>query len=152
MVPITSSNYFCSHYSLWCLPKAGPGTTSTLTEKQYKVEVRTTKKMLQTLGLGRLAEKLILAAEADDNDDSGTMHTPQNSSSAPASGFSTSNKTLIPLKNLFIYPSDPAAPTELEFYWKGGITKLEEMLVAYELLSEMARDSNDLDNARVDNG
>lgn len=71
---------------------------------------------------GRLAEKLISAAEADnndDNDDSGTMHTPQNSSSAPASGSSTSKKTLIPLKDLFIYPSDPAAPTEKTWTMQG---------------------------------
>jgi hypothetical protein len=103
--------------------------------------------------LGGLAEKLISAAEADDRDDdnnSGTIHTLQNSSSAPASGSCTSKKALIPLKDLLIYPSDPAVPTKLEFYWKGGITKLEETLMAYEPLSEMGRYSNDSGNARVD--
>ena len=34
--------------------------------------------------------------------------------------------TLKPLKDLFIYPGDLTVPTELEFYSKGGIAKLEE--------------------------
>jgi hypothetical protein len=90
-----------------------------------------------------LAEKLISAAEADDRDDNESETTTpahQNSSTMNStSGLNTSRKILIPLKDLFIYPGDPAAPTELEFYWKGGIAKLEETLAAYELLSESPR-------------
>ncbi|KAF8485664.1 hypothetical protein F5888DRAFT_277591 [Russula emetica] len=93
-----------------------------------------------------LAEKLISAAEADDEDNNESETTtpvPQNSSSTKStSGPNTSRKILIPLKDLFIYPGDPAAPTELEFYWKGGIAKLEETLAAYELLLESPRHSD----------
>jgi hypothetical protein len=93
-----------------------------------------------------LAEKLISAAEADDKDNNESETTtpvPQNSSSTNSiSGPNTSRKILIPLKDLFIYPGDPAAPTELEFYWKGGIAKLEETLAAYELLLESPRHSD----------
>jgi hypothetical protein len=93
-----------------------------------------------------LAEELISAAEADDEDNERetTTPAPQNSSlTNGASGLNTSGKILIPLKDLFIYPGDPAAPTELEFYWKGGIAKLEETLAVYELLSESPRHDNE---------
>jgi hypothetical protein len=88
-----------------------------------------------------LAEKLISAAEADDEDNESPA--PQYSSSTNStSGLNTLRKILIPLKDLFVYPGDPAAPTELEFYWKGGIVKLEETLAAYELLSKSPRHSD----------
>jgi hypothetical protein len=103
-----------------------------------------------------LAEKLIAAAEADDMDDSDmdeeattSMVTDilrhSGSSSAP-SGITIripARKTLIPLKDLFIYPEDPAAPSDLDFYWKSGIAKLDETIAAYELLSELHTDTDD---------
>jgi len=45
-------------------------------------------------------------------------------------------KTLVPLKDLFLYPDDLATPSDLEFYWK-GIAKLNETVVAFELLTQL---------------
>jgi len=49
-------------------------------------------------------------------------------------------RTLKPFNDLFIYPKDLTVPTELEFYWRGGIAKLEETLAAYKLLLESPTD------------
>jgi len=90
-----------------------------------------------------LTEELIAAAEAEDingnSNDLGEATAPSELPSTQPSGLTIRippRKTLIPLKELFIYPEDPAAPSELEFYWKGGIAKLEETVAAYELLSK----------------
>ncbi|KAH9047804.1 hypothetical protein EDB84DRAFT_1673444 [Lactarius hengduanensis] len=32
----------------------------------------------------------------------------------------------IPLKSLFIFPEDPSAPAEMEYFWRGGIRNLDE--------------------------
>jgi hypothetical protein len=101
-----------------------------------------------------LAEKLIANAEADsdnDNDDDGddggndgeATAASNDSCVAPTTSTSSSltirippRKTLVPLKDLFIYPEDLAAHSDLDFYWRSGIAKLEDTVAAYELLSQ----------------
>jgi len=98
-----------------------------------------------------LTEQLILAADEDDSNDednSAVMPTANNSSSTPTTSGPIiirlpPRKTLIPLKDLFIYPEDSATPSDLEFYWKGGIAKLDETLAAYELLSQLQEGDSD---------
>jgi hypothetical protein len=45
-----------------------------------------------------------------------------------------STATKIPLKLLFIFPEDLSTPSELAYFWKGGIQNLEKEMMVHEIL------------------
>ncbi|KAH9047650.1 hypothetical protein EDB87DRAFT_1697771 [Lactarius vividus] len=42
--------------------------------------------------------------------------------------------TKIPLKSLFIFPEDPSAPAEMEYFWRGGIQNLDKEMEVHDVL------------------
>jgi hypothetical protein len=63
--------------------------------------------------------------------------------SQPQASRTQKRKTQIPLKTLFIYPTDPNAPLNgLDDFWKGGIKNLESESEVLEILSAGGEDSS----------
>ncbi len=55
--------------------------------------------------------------------------------------------TKIPLESLFVFPEDPSAPSQMEYFWRGGIQNLDEEMEVHKILcsgQESARET-DLD-------
>jgi len=49
----------------------------------------------------------------------------------------------IPLKSLFIFPEDSSAPSEMEYFWKGGIQNLDKEMEVYEALCSSQESAGD---------
>jgi len=55
--------------------------------------------------------------------------------------------TKIPLKSLFIFPTDPSAPSDLEYFWKGGIQNLDNEMEVHELLRSTLQSAEETDTS-----
>jgi len=42
--------------------------------------------------------------------------------------------TKIPLGSLFVFLEDPSAPSEMEYFWRGGIQNLDEEMEVHKIL------------------
>jgi hypothetical protein len=49
----------------------------------------------------------------------------------------------IPLKSLFIFPEDSSAPSEMEYFWEGGIQNLDKEMEVYEALCSSQESAGD---------
>ncbi|KAI9453923.1 hypothetical protein BJY52DRAFT_1395373 [Lactarius psammicola] len=54
--------------------------------------------------------------------------------------------TKIPLESLFIFPDDPSAPLEMEYFWRGGIQNLSEEMEVHDMLCSSQESAREMDS------
>jgi hypothetical protein len=57
-----------------------------------------------------------------------------------------STATKIPLKLLFIFPTDPGASSDMEYFWKGGIQNLDKEMEIHEMLCSSLESTGETDS------
>jgi len=114
------------------------------------------------LNFDQLAEQLIKDASEDVNEldtDEELPHIPPSltirlplhavQSSLQDTLPAQSAATKIPLKSLFIFPEDPNAPSEMEYFWKGGIQNLYKEMEVLEVLCSSQENAGETDTSNI---